>query len=231
MPEAAEVAGLSQPHVLRTYDDLWHLWVATPQSESPYLPSIRYATSTDGISWEWDSCLDLPLSQSLPWAQQGISDPTVLIAEDGSFRMWFSALGEEQGSLVSRIGVTEGTCESGWSPSEVALHPGEKQSWETFGATAPTVWRDGTVWKMVFSATGVTAISAIGYATSADGITWIRSPANPVLTRIQTAGGWDTKGIHSPTVVELSPIVDALFFAGDPVGERSRLARAFAQTQ
>ncbi len=85
-----------------------------------------------------------------------------------------------------------------WDPDSlrIVLRPGAPGSWDAKGAFNPAVVvRNGT-WHMVYRGNAKAAPpngppnSELGLATSADGIHWIKSPANPIFPR---ESGGDSK--------------------------------------
>lgn len=65
-------------------------------------------------------------------------------------------------------------------------------SWESGDVSSPVVWKEGATWHMLYEGRRETApwqSGAIGHATSADGVTWVKDAANPIITGWQTARG------------------------------------------
>ena len=60
------------------------------------------------------------------------------------------------------------------------LSPGAPGSWDNYGVFWPTVIFDGTQYQMWYSGRTDGSVGHIGYATSPDGLTWMKHP-NPVL--------------------------------------------------
>ncbi|MFA8343188.1 MAG: hypothetical protein ACEPO8_09500 [Rhodothermaceae bacterium] len=77
--------------------------------------------------------------------------------------------------------------------------PGTTGSWESKYTNSPSVIFDGTLYKMWYTGFDGTNYR-IGYATSSDGINWIKYTSNPVLD-IGNTGAWDSKRVLSPTVI------------------------------
>jgi hypothetical protein len=103
-------------------------------------------------------------------------------------------------------------------------------SWEVDGVSQPTVWLDGSVYKMLYVGTGLSGNTAFGYATSADGRAWVKSADNPVFTKLtQSSTGllWDTGGLASPEAFVAGGPPATLYFTGYPADPpRARLGRA-----
>ncbi len=68
--------------------------------------------------------------------------------------------------------------------------------WESQRVECPDVFFDGSVYHMWYTGGNTTSWwnwKGIGYATSADGITWTKYESNPVLT--MDAGNWDSQWV------------------------------------
>lgn len=86
---------------------------------------------------------------------------------------------------------------------EPVLTPGPSGSWDDSSVGYQTVLSNGTGYLMWYTGFGSNSSStgwaAIGYASSLDGINWIRQPG-PVLGP-GAAGSWDSLQVYRPSVV------------------------------
>lgn len=87
------------------------------------------------------------------------------------------------------------------------LSPGPTGSWDAGALGSMSVVQTGGVLHMYYEAWGVRGDSAadyrslqIGHATSKDGISWTKDPANPVL-RKGVGNEWDKDGVWDPFVL------------------------------
>lgn len=97
-----------------------------------------------------------------------------VLKEDDKFRMWFSWRPKESLALV------ESTDGVRWSEPKIVLRPNPETNWEK-RVNRPVVLKRGDTYHMWY--TGQTRErSWIGYATSADGVTWKRMSEQPVLS-------------------------------------------------
>jgi predicted GH43/DUF377 family glycosyl hydrolase len=81
------------------------------------------------------------------------------------------------------------------------LTPGAGGSWDDGDVLSVEVVQDGTQYRMWYSADRIgSSPLQIGYATSTDGIAWVRYANNPVLT-VGTEGSWDDSQVSAPAVV------------------------------
>ncbi len=232
-PSDAGAIGLSDPGVALAPDGTWHLWVTAWREGEP--PFIAHATSNDGVTWSRAACLDLHPEDGPLWLAGGVAAPSAVWLDDGRVRLWFSA---REGQKVAdaaprRIGTAVGSCEAGWSELRIALETrydeGPPAAIEYDGVEDPGVWRDGSVWKMLYVGVAKSGAISMNYATSSDGVQWVRSAGNPLLRAAQaqspTAGQWDARGVRAASVVRLGGAF-VLFFEGLPPNGYSRVGRA-----
>jgi hypothetical protein len=150
---------------------------------------LAFGTS-DGIVWTKyaGNPLDVGISDvGAPW-----------VIYDGSiFRMWYCSFGSD---LVLRIYSATSLNGIDWNPHGVALEPGALGSWDDRHVASPTVVFDGTEYRMWYTGIGHTTgvWGMVGYATSSNGIDWIKNESNPVLTPGGN-GGWDDHNIAEIT--------------------------------
>jgi len=90
----------------------------------------------------------------------------------------------------------------GWIkyPLNPVLRPGSVGSWDADDVEHPTVIKDGEIYKMWYAGLKDEA-EAIGYATSTDGISWVKDASNPVLEAVQ-AETWGDEKISEPAVIK-----------------------------
>jgi len=128
-----------------------------------------------------------------PVLGDALSENTVLF--DGTeYKTWY----------VVKEGISYATSPDGISwvkyPDNPVLGPGEPWTWNWYGIHAPTVLFDGTEYKMWYGGGEYGSNYRIGYATSDDGVSWVKYAGNPVLD-LGTPGTWDDYYVHSPTVL------------------------------
>ena len=91
------------------------------------------------------------------------------------------------------------------------LNPGPSGAWDEEWIRVPTVIFDGTTYYMWYC--GRNSIQCIGYATSTDGITWIKyddptttdslfAESDPILNPGEP-GEWDSQQVSSPSVIRI----------------------------
>jgi hypothetical protein len=142
---------------------------------------VGYATSPDGSQWT--------KYQSNPVMAAGIQGsfddqgpwPGSVIFDGELYRMWFTGakeLGDHDYDW--RIGYAESSDGLSWTKHpEPVLEPGV--AWEAWLVFHPSVVFAGETYHMWYSAHNGSSHVAIGYAVSPDGLTWTKSPTNPVI--------------------------------------------------
>jgi len=152
-----------------------------------FTSSFSIALSSSGeITWARYSGnpLDLGLDRVVePW----------VIYDGLMFKMWYTGITDHSGIYyaTSLDGVN-------WTPYGMVLDIGESGSWEGLAVGRPVVLFDGVIYKMWYMGYDGFA-HRIGYATSMDGINWIKCEANPVLVPGGN-GGWDDWSLGEFTV-------------------------------
>jgi beta-1,2-mannobiose phosphorylase / 1,2-beta-oligomannan phosphorylase len=134
------------------------------------------------------------------WVKHG-SDPVLggkygtcfdicVLREMGKFRMWVSWRPKQS------IAITESPDGIHWKPPEIVLGPKRETGWEDDINRPVVVHReDGYHMWYTGQAKGK---SSIGYATSADGVTWTRKSDRPVLT---SEALWESVAAMCPHVM------------------------------
>ncbi len=212
-----EEASVGTPCVIKVDTNSYLMWYTA--SDDADISSIGYATSTNGTTW--GTRVEVTGLGEQAWEAGGVSSPSVL--KDGNdYRMWYSGkqvtedlLGEQAiGYATSNNGVD-------WTPSgdnPVLIKDGE--DWESDGIAVANVIRLGSArYKMWYTGYGVVGgdyVSKLGYATSANGTTWERSPKNPVLSNSGTEAEWDEVGIGAPSLYSVygDGIIYKMWYSG-----------------
>lgn len=103
--------------------------------------------------------------------------------------------------IVCSVGIATAQTEWEQHPSNPVLEPGLPGEWDDEARSATTVFFDGSTYHMWFYGFGSNqAESAIGHATSPDGVDWTMDPLNPVLTA-GAPGDWDEDGLVGSAVI------------------------------
>lgn len=120
------------------------------------------------------------------------------------YQMWYAGIGDGGfgGEPQSGIGYAESSDGQQWErpTSSPVLDVGESGTWDEEAVSLPSVISIDGEYKMWYVGVSDALTMAIGLATSADGISWIKSSANPVLVGGEV-GSWDSGGVRDPTVI------------------------------
>ncbi|MBI9103946.1 MAG: hypothetical protein JEY99_16130 [Spirochaetales bacterium] len=181
----------AMPGSILKEDSVYKMWYSGYDGT---LWRIGYATSPDGIYWtKYSSNFILGPGTSGSWDDNGIFEPSVI--KDGeSYSMWYSG---HDGSDW-RIGYATSIDGISWTkhPANPVINPGT--GWDSNQIYYPSVIKDGTTYKMWY--VGSNTNGQIGYATSADGISWTKYSGNPVLL-IGPSGTWNDYQLAMPSVI------------------------------
>jgi P pilus assembly chaperone PapD len=93
------------------------------------------------------------------------------------------------------------------------IAPGALVDWDASFVTGRPVRSEGGGYETLYRGVDVAGFSALGYASSGNGVNWTKFPGNPVLERSGPAPAWDQNG------VDLGPILKegdtySMFFRG-----------------
>ncbi len=153
-------------------NDTYRMWLSwRPQR------SVALVESRDGLHWSEPPRIVLGPDKESSW-EEDINRPVVL--KRGSvYHLWYT--GQAKGH--SAIGYATSSDGLSWrrmtrQPVLSAIAP-----WEKVAVMCPHVlWDDSArLFRMWYSAGDQYEPDAIGYATSPDGLTWTKNPANPVF--------------------------------------------------
>ncbi len=181
---------------------------------------IYYATSTDAASWTIVGvALDMGAAGS--WDQGLVAYPAVVKDASGTYWMYYSGWDGTPGRNT-RIGLATSTTGITFTKSAAnpVLNVGAPGSWEDLGLNMPFV--ETAPPRILWYSAGGT-VNRAGYATSADGFSWSKAAANPVL-REGAAGAWDSRGAYSTCFLNDGG-TEWMFYTGAD-GTTSRIGRA-----
>lgn len=157
--------------------------------------SIGLVESNDGMHWSEPRIVLSPKEQS-EW-EQNLNRP-VVVKHGGGYQMWYT--GQAHGK--SAIGFA--TSPDGVTWTRMSERPVLKAElpWEKVAVMCPHVlWDDATrEYRMWYSAGEQYEPNAIGYATSADGLTWKKYAGNPIF-RANPDSAWERHKVTACQVV------------------------------
>jgi predicted GH43/DUF377 family glycosyl hydrolase len=160
---------------------------------SPAVRKIGYAHSLDGIQWTINSTAVLDDGSSGAWDEAGVV-PGDFVMEDSQWKMWYCGL---SGSAIWRTGYAYASDSIHWSrhSSNSPLLSSDINQWDYNDDYAGTVRKVGNEYHLWYE-----SLVKIGYAVSPDGLYWIKSQNNPILT--PTQGAWDGYGTVHPWMIK-----------------------------
>jgi len=132
------------------------------------------------------------------WDQLSVIDPMVLDNPDG-YKMWFAGWGGGQPTGIGYATSMDGVSWIEHDKPVLEIAPGA-QSVERNNRW-PFVMKDDTGYRMWYTVWYWSGQLRIYQATSADGLSWARSPSTPILEPGE-AGAFDAGGVGSPTVIK-----------------------------
>ena len=172
---------------------------------------ITYATSTDGISWnKYSGNPVLDVSYTGGWDSLGVETVSILIDSSAPvnqrYKMWYA--GQNTNEYRYDIGYAYSPDGINWTkhPNRV-LQVGSSSEWDSGFLEGPSVIKDGNTYKMwycgydaIVNGNSTDGKANIGYATSADGISWTKYPANPII--VTGTNSWDSTYVQDPHVIK-----------------------------
>lgn len=170
-----------------------------------YRYDIGYAYSPDGLSWTKHPGAVLQVGASNEWDNGFLEGPSV-IKEGGVYKMWYcgyDAIVDANGTDGhANIGYATSTDGINWT--KYAGNPivtTGANAWDSILVQDPHVMKENGIYHMWYGGNDVgTFGQKVGYAWSADGINWVKSAANPVLTN-GSPGQWDANTASFPSVL------------------------------
>lgn len=164
---------------------------------------ISHAESADGIKWDRKGVvLDVD-------GLNHVNDPSVVKVGSRYF-LYYSRTADD---VVDRIDVAVSDDGDRWEPMGLAVGPGPAGAWDGLSVGRPSVLHEDGLFRMWYDGrkdfspgspvkgvpTSDTSHRSVGYATSKDGLTWVKSGQGPVYEH--DAGGVDVKRVGGRLVM------------------------------
>ncbi len=195
------------------YEDQYHMWYSGYDGERM---RICHATSTDGLDWVRDTANPILTSDPDSWMSNGITLPRVLIV-DGVFHMWFLT-NDRTGHATSTDGID-------WLFTDGPVLDVTLGDWDSdMAAISDVIYRDSLFHAWYTGSNN--GMQNIGYATSSDGIEWVKDvDNNPVFG--PSDDGWDSGMFYASSVVYNGGYF-YMWYSAKENTEGSRIGRAYS---
>lgn len=160
----------------------------------------------------------------------GVSHPTV-IKDGATYRLYYTGT---SAAGVTTIGYSSSASASAFTNGSQVVADGANGSFDDTGVKDPVVWKAGVGdYRMIY--TGVSTESSrtverLGYATSIDGATWIKTSPALILNPSGTPFAFDERGVAASGVV-IDGSTPHVFFAGSSRDGRTRSGRATSSAE
>jgi hypothetical protein len=188
----------------------YRMWYEAVEDDGTITTTVAYATSTDGTSWTKYGSNPL-FTTSQGWElDEEVSPNTVLWDPDAAvFKMWYHAESNAAGG-ERKIGYATSSDGLAWTKyvSNPVLGLGGASAFDETSVHDVRVVRvSATDYRMWYMGRASTGVLNVGYATSADGISWTKYGSNPVFG-LGTSGAWDDERLMGFTVIALNDMTE-----------------------
>ncbi len=155
---------------------------------------IGFATSTDGINWTKNS--NPVLYSGSGWEYQITA--ASIIKKGNQYFLYYNGRNSNYTEKVGLAISNDGINFTKYSGNPILIND---KPWEGSGVMCPSIYQENNIYKMVYmSAQG----TGFGFATSTDGINWIKDPQNPFFIKEQTTNGWGNANIAYPNFIRVN---------------------------
>jgi predicted GH43/DUF377 family glycosyl hydrolase len=179
----------------------YHMWYFGADYIPNGIHAIGYATSTNGTTWtKYVSNPIIITGTTGSWDSRFVLCPRV-ISDTGLYKMWYTGM---DSSGTWSIGYATSTNGISWMKhaGNPVLRTGSTGSWDGREVLCPEVFLDGTTYRMWYTGQDANGFRRVGYATSPDGISWVKSASNPILSE-GAPGSWEAHQVmHGIVLLE-----------------------------
>jgi predicted GH43/DUF377 family glycosyl hydrolase len=221
-----EMRAVFDPCVARQADGSLWMWYTTrgTQPSSIALAIDLSGTGSGFVRYAGNPVLTPDPPENAP--ATALSRPSVVALPGGGWRMWYSTNSPDGPWGKAWIGTATSSDGIHWQKHGApVLTP--QASWEQPALQCPNVLYDAPSARFMMWYCGgqVYEPDAVGFATSHDGLTWTRSPANPIFKPSQ---GWEGYKVGSFQVHRVGAEFYAFYnaFQNDPFVSQIGMARS-----
>ena len=162
------------------------------------MTALGYAISHDGKLYKRK---EIPVvSATLSFEGVSVMNPCVLWdCKNNKYRMWYSAGENYEPDVICYAESVDGINWTKYTAPVLELDKSRK--WEQYkvGGCFVTVDDDG-VYTLYYIGYQNVDVARICYATSKDGINWVRDDNNLILS--PTKGAWDSDAVYKPSILQ-----------------------------
>jgi sucrose-6-phosphate hydrolase SacC (GH32 family) len=157
------------------FNGRWWMWYGGQGTDGH--DRIFAAFSRDLVTWQKHPAWHAPQPVLDLDGSNHVNDPSV-VEVGGTLYMFYTDAPTGEDDTIHLATSTDGL---DWARKGLVLGQGAAGSWEADRVGRPSVVYEGGAFKMWYDGQVVGVGRHVGYATSPDGLTWTRDPANPVL--------------------------------------------------
>jgi hypothetical protein len=179
------------------------------------LTGTKYRTSNDGINWS-SSAISITYDVTKAWDGDRIAP--YVFKDDSTYKMYYNASEGNGKYYIAYAYSSDGLSwtepqnlgqvqdASGSTNNNLVLKQGDSSAWDGYQSgeslyQMSVLKNTDSTYEMFYGGNTNGSTWKIGYATSADGISWTKSGSNPVLSN-GGSGEWDDMGVLYPTIIE-----------------------------
>ncbi|MEO0091844.1 MAG: T9SS type A sorting domain-containing protein [candidate division WOR-3 bacterium] len=197
-----EFFAIGQPTAIKD-NDTFKMWYAGCGID--HRSRFFYTYSTNGINWTkyFGGTPVLNIGNTGEWDSKWLDTPEIVKTPYGYYLYYYGDDVDTFPPHNPAIGLATSINGINWTkhPQNPLLTKGDSTSWEGKWIESPAVLYDNGIFKMWYTGVGYDWKIKIGYATSADGITWTKYPQNPVFD-VGEQGSWDDFWVGVPAVIK-----------------------------
>ncbi|MCK4817990.1 T9SS type A sorting domain-containing protein [bacterium] len=185
---------VSNPSILIEQDTFKMWFRGYPDANAMF--QIGYAWSTDGINWNIHPHPVIPVGWPGAWDRYR-SIGTILRAND-TLKMWYIATPNFSNYSIGYAWSLNGIA---WNlHSGPVLEKGPPGYWDENNVYGGSVYYDGTVYRMWYDGVGADYVGRIGFATSQDGINWVKDYYNSPMLEPDSGTFYQSRILGGPLV-------------------------------